>query len=427
MVVAYLEGFQDGEGRTLVDMVRAHPTPKPFVVIKPGETESGRRAALSHTGSLAGRHRVVEAALRQAGILQVRDSEDAWDAAMALALLPPLSPGNVVVISDGGGHATIVCDAADRAGLAVPELSDATRARLGGILPPRSAIVNPVDFAGLAEEEPEVVPKVLEACLADPDVGGAILAGHFGGYFKISTEELGRRELAAAREVIDVAKTAGKPVILHTIYGGEPLPAIDEFRRAGIPVYRSLEASARAMASLWRHQRSRERPQDAPPARGIDAGAGLALSSPAPSAASSSSPTRATCSPSMPCPMPAHRVASTPEESAAAARALGGALAMKLVSAGVVHKTELGGVLLDVEGPDAAANARHAELLRRAAAVTKGPARVLLTPMIRGGVETVVGAFRDPQFGPVIMFGLGGVHVEALDDVVFRLAPIGPP
>ncbi len=102
-----------------------------------------------------------------------------------------------------------------------------------------------MDFAGLAEEEPEVVPRVLEACLDDPAIGGAILAGHFGGYFKIATEELGRRELAAARDVIEVARAAGKPMILHTIYGEEPLPALEEFRRAGdsrVPLARGLGA-----------------------------------------------------------------------------------------------------------------------------------------------------------------------------------------
>ncbi len=183
VIVAYLEGFEPSEGRDLVALLRAHPAAKPLVVLKPGETESGRRASLSHTGALAGHHRVVAAALRQAGALQVRDSEEAWDAAMALALLPPMHPPSVVVISDGGGHATIVCDAADRAGLAVPELSPETRDELRRLLPPRSAVINPVDFAGVAEEEPEVVPLVLDACLGDPSIGGAILAGHFGGSF----------------------------------------------------------------------------------------------------------------------------------------------------------------------------------------------------------------------------------------------------
>jgi len=426
VVVAYLEGFQDAEGRALVDLVRGHPTPKPLIVLKPGETESGRRASLSHTGSLAGRHRVVEAALRQAGILQVRESEEAWDAAMALALLPPLALGSVVVISDGGGHATIVCDAADRAGLAVPELSRATRDRLGEILPTRSGIINPVDFAGLAEEEPEVVPRVLEACLDDPAIGGAILAGHFGGYFKIATEELGRRELAAARRVIEVAKAADRPMILHTIYGEEPLPALEEFRRAGIPVYRSLEASARAMASLWRHQRAQPRPDGAaepgPRADAVRVAAVLARAT-GPARRLLLEPDARELLSLYGIAVPPHRLAATADEASAAARELGGPLAMKLVSAGVVHKTELGAVLLDVAGTQAAA-AAHTELLRRAPAVAADRPRVLITPMIRGGVETVVGAFRDAQFGPVVMFGLGGIFVEALDDVVFRLAPV---
>jgi acetyltransferase len=426
VIVAYLEGFEPAEGRELVTLLRTHPTPKPFVILKPGETESGRRASLSHTGALAGRHRVVEAALRQAGALQVRDSEEAWDAAMALALLPPLCPESVVVISDGGGHATIVCDAADRAGLAVPELSAATREELGKILPPRSAVINPVDFAGVAEEEPEVVPRVLDVCLGDPAIGGAILAGHFGGYFKIATPELGLRELAAAREVADVAKRRGKPFVLHTIYGGEALPALDELRRAGVPVYRSLEGSARAMAALARASAPRPGPPAAARARPpVDAGrvAGLLARAAGAERRLLIEPDARELVALYGVPVPEWRIAASPEEAAAAARELGVAVALKLISADVVHKSDVGAVLLDVAGPEAAA-AGHAELARRARGIASGPVRVLVTPMIRGGVETVVGAFRDAQFGPVVMFGLGGIFVEALDDVVFRLAPV---
>lgn len=429
VVVAYLEGFEPGEGRELFNLLRTHPTPKPLIVLKPGETESGRRASLSHTGALAGRHRVVEAALRQAGALQVRDSEDAWDAAIALASLPPLEPGSVVVISDGGGHATLVCDAADRAGLAVPRLSPATQEGLAKVLPTRSAIINPVDFAGLAEEEPEVVPQVLDVCLADPALGGAILAGHFGGDFKIATEELGQRELAAARQVVEVVKRHDKPVIVHTIYGSEPLPALEELRRAGIPVYRSLEGSARAMASLWRFHGSRPRPplvHGRPPS--VDAGRVAAVLGRAtgPDRRLLLEPDARELLTLYGVPVPSFRVASTPAEAAAAAREFGGPVALKLVSPDIVHKTELGAVLLDITGPEAAAEG-HAELGRRARTVTSGNFRVLVTPMIRGGIEAVVGAFRDAQFGPVVMFGLGGIFVEALDDVVFRVAPVDRP
>jgi acyl-CoA synthetase (NDP forming) len=424
VIVAYLEGFEPSEGRDLVTLLRSHPAPKPFVILKPGETESGRRAALSHTGALAGRHRVVEAALRQAGAIQVRDSEEAWDAAMALALLPPLRPASVAVISDGGGHATIVCDAADRAGLAVPALGAATRASLGQILPARGAVANPVDFAGLAEEEPEAVPRVLDACLADPAVGGAILAGHFGGYFKIATPELGAREVEAARDVARVVARHGKPVALHTIYGGEALPALDLLRGARVPVYRSLEAAARAMAALGRASAPRAAPAGAERFRPDPSRVAAVLGRGAgPGARVLLEPAARELVTLYGVPVPPWRVAGTPEEAAAATREFAAPVALKLVSADAVHKSDAGLVLLDVDGPAAAARG-YAELAQRARAVTRDSARVLVTPMIPDGIETVVGAFRDVQFGPVVMVGLGGVLVEALDDVVFRLAPV---
>ena len=418
VVVAYLEGFGALEGRALWELMRAHPTPKPVIVLKPGDTESGRRAALSHTGALAGARRIVDAAFRQCGIIRAAESEDAWDAAIALASLPPVTSPNVVVISDGGGHATIVCDTADRCGLSVPTLGEDTQRRLSQILPARSGVANPIDFAGQAEEEPEVVPRVAEVCLADPEIGAVIFAGHFGGYVRIATPELGLREQAAARGLVDVVRRHAKPFILHTIYAGERLPALEILGAAGVPMYRSLEASAKAMAACWRAAQRpratgarRSRPDRArveailaratptsprlllePDARELLAVYGIAV--------------------------PASRVATTPAAATEAARALGGRLAFKLVAPELLHKSEAGGVLLDV-APEQAADA-----FRALAARAPGTPRVLVTPMITGGLETVVGGFRDPQFGPVVMFGLGGLDVEALADVVFRVAPV---
>lgn len=421
VVVAYLEGFELDEGRWLREVMRTHPSPKPVVIVKPGATESGRRAALSHTGSLAGEHRIVEAALRQCGILHATESDEAWHIALALAQAPRLQRDSIVVISDGGGHATIVCEASERRGLAVPELGAATRARLSEILPARSAVVNPVDFAGLAEEEPEVVPRVLDACLADPDIGGAILAGHFGGYVKIATEELGQREITAAGEVVKTARRHGKPVVLHTIYAGEALPALEILAEAGFPTYASLEMAAKAMAAL----RLARRPQ-------VEAGQ-TRRSAPNPAALSllrerSISAARAVLLEpearellaAYDIPVPRFEVCREAAESATAAAEIGGPVAMKLVAPGLVHKSEAGGVLLDV-APESAAEA-HRTLLARAGG-EENP-RVLVTAMVRGGLEAVIGGFRDPQFGPVVMFGLGGIWVEALDDVAFRLAPL---
>jgi acetate---CoA ligase (ADP-forming) len=423
VIVAYLEGFEPGEGRAVWELMRRLPNPKPVVVIKPGETDSGRRAALSHTGALAGAPRVVAAALRQCGVLRVTDTEEAWDAAMALALLPAPDPGAVVVISDGGGHATIVADTADKVGLAVPPLSAATRGALAAILPPRSGIENPVDFAGVAEEEPEVVPRVVDVALADPAIGGALIAGHFGGYVKIATEELGRRECAAAVELARVVARRGKPVIVHTIYGAERLPALEPLRAAGVPIYRSLEASARAMGALWRHARARRANAEPRRSRPDTARVTALLAGARPGEVLPEPECRELVA-AYGIPVPRWRVVTSAEETAAAVEALVAPAALKLVARGVVHKSDVGGVLLGICGPRAARDgwARLMDAAERAAAID---ARVLVTPMLAPGVETVVGVLRDRQFGPVVMFGLGGVLVEALDDVVFRVAPFG--
>jgi acetate---CoA ligase (ADP-forming) len=420
VIVAYLEGFGPLQGRALWELMRSHPSPKPVIVLKPGDTESGRRAALSHTGALAGEGRIVDAAFRQCGIIRAAESEDAWDAAIALASLPPLASRNVAVISDGGGHATIVCDTADRCGLAVPTLSAPTQGRLSEILPARSGIANPIDFAGQAEEEPEVVPRVADVCLSDPAIGAAIFAGHFGGYVKIATPELGLREQAAARELAEVVRRHGKPFILHTIYARERLPALEILRAAGVPLYGSLEASAKAMAACWRAAatpRARVAARRSRPDRArVDAILSRA------SSGSLLEPDARELLAAYGIAVPPSRVTATAESAMEAAHALGGLLAMKLVAPELLHKSDAGGVLLDVT-PERAAEGYRA-LAARAAGHGIATARVLVTPMICGGLECVVGAFRDPQFGPVVMFGLGGVDVEAVADVAFRVAPI---
>src|SRR6185295_16821608 len=135
VILAYVEGFGRDEGREFFTLLREHPQRKPVIVLKPGVTESGRRAALSHTGTLAGEDRIVDAAFRQCGALRAADSDEAWAAALALVTLPPLKSSGVVVVSDGGGHATIVSDAAARAGLSLPDLSARTQAALAELLP----------------------------------------------------------------------------------------------------------------------------------------------------------------------------------------------------------------------------------------------------------------------------------------------------
>jgi len=425
VILVYAEGFGPGEGRAFCERIAAHPSRKPVVMLKPGATESGRRAALSHTGALAGEDRIVDAALRQCGVFRAQQSEEAFVAALALAQLPPMRSPNVVVVSDGGGHATVVSEALARAGLVTGTLSPSTQARLAELLPPRSAVLNPVDFSGRAEESPAVVPEVVSVCLADEEVGGVVLVGHFGGYFRDRTEATRIEEEDAARALGRAVEAHGKPFVLHTVYGADRLPALELLRATGATIVDSLELSASALAAVWK---SGKRP---------DASLGVRARTPAVDTARVAALlARAAGSPpwltepdarELLCAcgidVPPFRVAHSADEAVAASTQLGAPVAMKLIATDRVHKSDQGGVLLDIADAQGA-RAGHESLMALASRAQARDAHVMLAAMIPDGIEAVVGALRDPQFGPVVMCGLGGVWAEALDDVSFRLAPI---
>ncbi|MBI2741372.1 MAG: acetate--CoA ligase family protein [Rhodospirillales bacterium] len=422
VVLAYLEGFGPLEGRRLCELVDAASTPKPIVILKPGRSEGGRRAAMSHTGSLAGEDRLIDAALRQHGILRAFDVEEAWQAAVALTKRVPMRSNSVAVLTDGGGHATLFCDAAGLAGLATPPFSEPTRRALQALLPERCATSNPVDFAGLAERDPGVVPKALEICLADAGIGGAVMVGHFGGYEKLGGPTLRPQEIDAASAIADIADRHQKPVQVHSVHADANPPALVALRDRRIPVLRSVDMSARTLGHLVQAGRLGRPTPDAPsaaasPPYGIRPRSAYAGSS------WLQEPEARTVLESWGVRVPRWAVVGTPEECARAAESFGGAVVLKLVSAGALHKSDIGGVLLGVKGPDRAA-AGCSELLAKAEKASLGDARVLVAAMVQGRVELVVGAFRDPQFGPAIMVGAGGVLVELLDDVSFRLAPV---
>ena len=416
-VLIYLEGWCPGEARHLCDVVRGRPRTKPVIVLKPGDTEAGRRAVASHTGALAGEARLASGAFAQAGILQANTLDEAWALAEALTQAPPLRLPAIAVAADGGGHATLGCDALERAGLLVPVFGPALQADLATLLPPRCPVANPLDYAGFVEEQPGVAAATVARCLADPAIGGLLLAGHFGGYHHLAGDTVAAAEQETAAQLGWIAAAAGKPVVVHSVYADDPEPAVQVMRTGGIPVLRRLDDAAAVLAGLHRWAGFRGRPvHDAqgaapragsrpnlpagvllePDARRLLAGRGIAL--------------------------PLHATVTTGADCAAAVAALGERVALKVVSAAILHKSDCGGVLLDVTRDQAAAGF---ERLREVGRAAGDPAvAVLVTPMAGAGTELVLGGFRDPAFGPVVMLGLGGVLVEALGDVVFRLAPL---
>ncbi len=421
VILIYLEGWRDGEGRQLLDVVAAAGNRKPIVMLNPGGTETGRRAALSHTGALAATHRIAAGAYRQAGIVQVHDIESAWLVARSLCDLPPLASGSLAVLSDGGGHATLLCDALDRAGLRVSPFGNGTRRALARQLPARCAVDNPVDFAGVAETEPTEIAPVLETCLADPGIGGVVLVGHFGGYHTIGGEAVLPMEEAAAASFVESMNSHRKPLLVHSVHGRRDVPPLERLRDGGVPVTDSIPVLAAVASALQKAATGRRRTKRDPISFNVDEDAFSAVlekAAPGPPRWLMEPEARALLQLSG-FEVPEYATVATEDECVVAVQSFGTPVVMKLIAPDIVHKSRGGGVELNV--PDAV-SARAA--FDRLTANGPQDARVLVAPMISAGLEMVIGGVRDRQFGPVVMAGLGGTAIEALDDVTFRPAPI---
>ena len=428
VVLAYLEGMGEGRGRALVDTVRRHPARKPVVVLKPGRSEAGRRAALTHTGTLAGEDRIASAALRGAGILRADGIAEAWAIAEALCRCPPLAGDGVALVSDGGGHATVLADCLGLAGFTLPAFPGATRNALARLLPPRAAIANPLDFAGVVESDPSVLPEALAVCLSASNTDAVVVAGHFGGYHRIGGAGLAPREIAAAEAVASVASGHGKPVVFQSIHADVPTGSHTVLRDAGVPVVRTPDDAVQMLSGL-RDAARRPKPsasgRDAPgfaPSAGFHRHAAGLLHSHGPGGALAEPETRSLLEIAG-FEVPEWRMATNADEAASAADDWSRA-AMKLITPGAVHRSERGYVLLDLAGAPAIRKGAET-LLARCPAGERPDARLLVTPMLEPGLEIICGAIRDSQFGPTVMAGLGGTSVELLDEVVFHLAPLG--
>ncbi|MDI5922108.1 acetate--CoA ligase family protein [Halomonas sp. LR5S13] len=422
----YVEGFRDG--RKFLEVAREVTAMKPVVVYKSGSTEQGQKAASSHTGALAGSYAMTVDLLRQSGVSVVQYSDEILPVAEGLGLLQKSRGKRVAVISDGGGQATIASDRLAEAGLELAELSEATRAKLREVLFPQASTVNPVDVAGSTDANPSLLATCMEIVAADDNVDSVFLVGMFGGYSIRFAESLLGDEMRGAEAMVDLSNATEKPLVIYSLYTPIKPPALRRLHEAGLPVYASIEQSVRVLAALGErgqylaqiHAHARETPVDARPeltamfrqarAEGRDLFEYEAKQLLRDHGVE----------------VPEERVVRNEAELAAAAAALGETpLAMKVVSKDILHKSDAGGVRLNVVGEAAMHDARNAILDACRAYDAKAEIEgVLVAPMAKKGVEVIVGVIRDPIFGPVLMFGLGGIFVEILEDVAFRAIPL---
>ena len=415
VILMYVENF--GNPRRFLDIARELTRRKPIIVVKSGRSKVGARAASSHTGALAASDALVDAMLAQAGVMRAETVEELFDLAMAFSGRPLPRSRRTAVVTNSGGPGILAADALERHMVELPELAPETVARLKPLFPEEASLRNPLDM--IASATPPGYRAALAALLDDPSVDSAIA---------IFVPPLGIKQADVAEAIAAAAGDHPDKPVLAVLMGREGLPqGKAELHEVGVPAYIFPESAARALSALCRQREWRERPLPPVEECAVDreAAARLVADARAAGRARLGEAESLALLKAYGIPTAMATLARTADDAVALAAAAGGAVAMKIVSPEIVHKTDVGGVRVGVEGA-AAVRSAFDEIVASATRAVPGATihGVLVQEMVRGGRETIAGVTRDPSFGPLVMFGLGGIFVEVLRDVVFRVAPI---
>ena len=411
VIAAYLEGCRDGE-RLREALAVAQENGKPVVVLKVGRSEVGATAAASHTASLVGSDQVFDALFDQYGVIRVDSMAELFDVCYALSIGKLPTGDRLGILTGSGGIGIIAADEAADSGLQVPTPSQRLQDQLKAIWP-AAGVGNPIDLTAQLMNDETLLPSFVDACLQDGAFDSIVMGLTYMGLLEPWTD-LVVRALKLAREAHPDA-----PIYATTLATPEVKRAIEEL---GIPVFADITQAVQIMGRVTDYALRRRRFEQDREARATE--------------------TPATSVPALPevftevtakaflaeagVPVAPEVVVSSASEAAAAQANFAGPVVLKVVSPDIAHKTEVGGVVLGVSSPEEAAEA-HDRILESARR-HEPDARidgVLVAPMITDGIETILGVVDDPTFGPVVMFGLGGIFVEVLKDVTYRLAPFG--
>jgi acetyltransferase len=427
VILSYVEGFKNG--RAYLDAARKVTPVKPIVIYKAGRTAEGVSAAKSHSGSLAGDYAVASGVLKQAGAVLVTESVHLYAVAEALAILPPLPTRRVAILSEGGGPITMAAEALAERGMILAQLTPETQKKLKAIVPNATALSNPVDAGGGTDPRAEYYGLCGRAILEDPNIDALLFVGFFGGYTLRYGESVAETENDWCTELAAMMKRYQKPIVVQTHYARFRTKALDILRKAGVPFYREIETAVQCLASLADYTTAKQRLTGSAAPQALTAQPGAIDIVQRARKVGRTSLLENEARDLLACygvQVSQTVLARNAEDAANIVFALGeGPLALKVVSKDVLHKSDAGGVKLNVAGVDAIKRAIGditASVKRHAPAAEI--AGVLAAPMAGKGVEMIIGVTRDAQFGPVLMLGLGGVFVEVIRDVVFRALPV---
>lgn len=411
-ILMYLEGF--GNPRNFVKIARRVSRKKPILVVKSGRTARAAKAAGSHTGALATVDTATDALFDQCGVVRAETMEELFDVALAVSEQPLPAGNRVAIVTNSGGPAIMAIDAMDAAGLRLAEFSDKTRAALRAVAVPEASVDNPVDL--LAAGDATGFGKALDIVLGDVDVDAVIA---------IYTPPMVTRSADVAQAIADAnARWPAKTLLSVFLGRGTESEAFLRLVEGRVPAYSFPESAVRAIGAMVRLAESRARPEgtqatvrpDAEAVARALGGAGPSMDGWLPQAAALDLVA------AYGLPVAPHREVADAEGAARAAREIGFPVVLKAEARGLVHKSDVQGVVLGLGDEDAVRRAFD-QMRMRVEGRGYTPARALVMKQVPPGRELLLGATQDPTFGPLVAAGLGGVFAEVLKDVAFRLAP----
>jgi len=415
-ITLYIEGIK--YGREFINVSRK--AKKPIIALKAGVSAHGAAAAASHTGSLAGAAKVYGAAFQQAGVVEAKHLDDLFDRTLALSLQPPMQGDNLLIITNGGGVGVLATDAAEKYGIPLKFSPKELQDELKKHMPDFGSAKNPVDMTGMAGTE--WYYKTVNYSISDPWVDGLAV-------LYCETAMTDPMEIAKGiKNAIQDAKADHKPIVVSFVGGEKSNKAMAWLVEQGIPAYDAPDVAINAMAAL--HEYSQLRKTKAEPdekIRDVDKASALKIIQGAREDGRDAL-TEIEAKQVFEyyrLPVTKTSLARTEEEAVSLAQKIGYPIVMKIVSPDILHKSDAGGVKVNIKD-DNGVRIAYNEILKNAKNY-KSDANIhgiAIQEMAPWGTEVILGSVNDPTFGPTMMFGLGGIFVEVLKDVTFRVAPV---
>lgn len=415
-ILMYLEGVREGE--RMVSVLEQAVRTKPVVAIKSGRSARGAAAAASHTGSLAGSDEVFDGIMKQCGVMRAETIEEALDWCAFLSKAPVPENDNTVIITNGGGVGVLAADASEKYSVRLYDDASALHETFGANVPDFGSTKNPVDLTGAATAKD--YDSALSTVLKDPRIGAVICLG-------CETAMFDAKQFTGVikKKYADFART--KPVVFSMVGGAAIEQGISSLRQNGVPAFSDVNDAVSCMGVLFRYRRFVRQPVSDPERAPVDVeaigsviasvrndGRNFMLANEAKQVMNAAG-----------IALPESIVAKNFGAAVEAAREIGYPVVMKIVSRDIIHKSDAGGIALNLENADEVIDAYESIHHNCKAHVPNAHIDgIEIAKQVPRGIETIVGARRDPSFGPIVMFGLGGIYVEVMKDVAFRAYPL---